>query len=167
MLWPQLSRGLAWCATSGALWLAAIRMLVYGCVSFSPWLLGCTWLPPNGPPSWVALPCFTPQRVRCAAATSLMFCLCLVRDLVLPSLGKSVSCDLMTDVLLLLFSVSNFFSAFLFFFVPLPTPPFPSVCQMRCRRAHGRCVHFVLALRVFLCVPSVRQIHPRYLRNDY
>jgi hypothetical protein len=123
------------------------------------------FFPPNGPPSWVALPCFTPQRVRCAAATSLIFCLCLVRDLVLPCLGKSVSCNLMTDVLLLLFSVSNFFSAFLFFFfVPLPTPPVPSVCQMRCRRVRGRCVHFVLALRVFLCVPPVRQIHPRYLR---
>ena len=107
---------------------------------------------PNGPPSWVALPCLTPQRVRCAAATSLIFCLCLVRDLVLPSPGKSVSC--MADVLL---SFRIVFLSFLYFVLPMPTLPFPSVCQTlvpecarpalstasttrvrkRCRRARG------------------------------
>ena len=76
MLWPHLSQGLAWCATSGTLWLAAIRMLVYGCVSFSPWLLG--WFLP---PEWPAL-------VGCASlfhATACALCCCNLFDILFVS----------------------------------------------------------------------------------
>ena len=76
----------------------------------SPWLLG--WFLP---PEWPALvDCASLFHATACAlgavATSVMFCLCLVRDLVLRSPDKSVSC--MADVLFRFFSASNCFFVF-------------------------------------------------------